>query len=213
MIAEMAADSSDPASTAVLYVECQNGLLGELSVMRSIAKAARPVVPAMGRLARGARAAGAQVVHLTYVPVAGNRSSNRRPPMFARLLDSLDDWTPDHPAVQVIPEIGVGPDDLVLTRNTGLSPTYGTETFKLLRNIGVRTIVMAGISANIAIPVAATEATDEDFDVVIASDAIAGAPPEHVKSMLENTLAFIAALRTVDELLSGWGVSGVEEST
>ena len=36
---------------------------------------------------------------------------------------------------------------------------------KLLRNIGVRTIVLAGISVNVAIPVAATEAVDEDFDV------------------------------------------------
>ncbi len=203
----MATDrAADPASTAVLFVECQNGLLGSESAMRAIADVARPSLPAMGRLARGARAAGAQVVHLTYVPVAGNRSSNRRPPLFQRLLPRLDDWNATHSAVQVIPEIGVGPDDLVLVRHTGLSPTYGTETFNLLRNIGMRTVVVAGISVNVAIPVVAVEATDEDFDVVIPADAVAGAPAEHVASMLEHALPFIGTVRTVDEILTDWGV-------
>ena len=196
----------EPATTAVLFVECQNGLLGEHSAMRTLAEGARPQIAAMGRLARGSRAVGAQVVHLTYAPVAGNRSSNRRPPLLARLHPALADWHPTHEAVQPIPEIGVGPDDLVLQRHTGLSPTYGTETYKLLRNIGVKTIVFAGISVNVAIPVVATEAVDEDFDVVVASDAVAGTPDEHVASMLRHTLPFIATLHTVDELLAGWGV-------
>jgi len=198
----------DPSTTAVLFVECQNGLLSaEHTIMHTIAKAAAPVIPAMARLAQGARAAGILVVHLTYVPVAGNRSSNRRPPLFERLVDAQADWHADHPATQVIPEIGVGPDDLVLPRHSGFSPTYGTETYNLLRNVGVRTIVFAGISANVAIPVASTEATDEDFDVVIARDAVAGAPAEHVASMMRHTLPFVGTLWTVDDLLAAWGVA------
>jgi nicotinamidase-related amidase len=202
----MTTDGPDAATTAVLFVECQNGLLGDASVMRTLAAGAAGPVAAMGRLARGARQAGAQVVHLTYSPLAGNRSSNRRPPLFARLLPALAEWHPNHPAVQPIPEIGVGPDDLVLQRHTGLSPTYGTETYKLMRNIGMKTLVLAGLSANIALPVAATEATDEDFDVIIPSDAVVGTPAEHVESMLRHSLPFIATIRTVDELLTGWGV-------
>jgi nicotinamidase-related amidase len=203
----MATLSCEPRTTAVLFVECQNGLLGDTSKMKSIAEAARPIVPNMGRLARGARDAGVQVVHLTFSPVANNRSSNRRPPLFKRLNDSLADWTADHHDVQTIPEIGVGPADLVLTRHSGMSPTYGTETYKLLRNMGIETVVLAGISANVAIPVAATEAADEDFEVVIASDAVAGAPVEHVESMMKYTLPFIATLMTVEGLLAEWGVS------
>jgi nicotinamidase-related amidase len=203
----MSPEILEPKTTAVLFIECQNGLLGEDSVMRSLAVASAGAKVQMGRLAKGARQAGTVVAHLTYAPLAGNRSSNRRPPLFGRLLTSLDEWHPDHPAVQPIPEIGVGPDDLVLQRHTGLSPTYGTETYKLLRNMGMRTLVMAGISANIAIPVAATEATDEDFDVVIPRDAIGGTPPEHLESMLSHTLPFIATVCTVDDILALWGIS------
>jgi nicotinamidase-related amidase len=197
---------SEPNTTALLFVECQNGLLGAQSKMRSLADAAQSVIPHMGRLAAGARQAGVQVVHLTYFPVGNNRSSNRRPPLFKRLLDSLEGWDRDSEAVQPIPEIGVGPDDIVLPRNTGMSPTYGTETYKLLRNLRIETVVMAGISANIAIPVAATEAADEDFEVIVARDAVAGAPVEHVESMMNYSLSFVATLKTVDELLAEWGV-------
>jgi nicotinamidase-related amidase len=197
---------SDPKSTAVLFVECQNGLLGDESIMKTIARAAEPQKVAMGRLARGARAAGARVCHLTYIPMANNRSTNRRPPLFARLNDAMDSWTADSTAVLPIPEIGLEPEDLLLPRHTGFSPTNGQETFKLLRNIGITKIVMAGISANVALPVAGVEATDEDFDVIFASDAVAGAPPEYREMVLKHTLAFIGTVVTVEEILSGWGV-------
>jgi biuret amidohydrolase len=197
----------DPSTTAVLFVECQNGLLGDTSKMRSIAAAAQDAIPMMGQLAASARDAGALVVHLTFFPLARNRSANRRPPLFQRLMDSLVEWDPDHHDVQPIPEIGVGPDDLVLARNTGISPTYGTETYKLLRNIGIETVVLAGISVNVALPVAAAEAADENFDVVIPRDAVAGAPSEHVESMLTHTLPFIAQIMTVDDLSSCWALS------
>lgn len=201
----MADIAIDPATSAVLFVECQNGLLGDTSKMRSIAEPARAVIPHMARLAAGARDVGAQVVHLTFYPLAANRSANRRPPLFGRLMDSLGEWTADHHDVQPIPEIGVGPDDIVLPRHTGMSPTHGTETYALLRNIGIRTVVLAGISANIAIPVAATEAADEDFDVIVARDAVAGSPPEYVESVMRYTLGFVATLMRVDELLTAWG--------
>lgn len=195
---------SSPSSTAVLFIECQNGLLGEGSALRSVARAARGAVPQMARLASGARSAGAVVVHLTYVSAGRRPALNRRPPLFAHLADAFAGWTAGDPATDPIAEIGVGPDDLVLARHSGLSPTHGTETFKILRNIGVRTVVLAGISVNVAIPVVATEAVDEDFDVIIASDAVAGDPPEHVASMMRHTLAFIAELQTVDQLLAAW---------
>ena len=195
---------SEPSSTAILYIECQNGLLGPHSALPQIAAAAKPHVPSMARLAAGARTAGATVVHLTAVPVSGTRSFNRRSPLFGGLMDVLADWTHDHPAVQPIDEIGVGPDDLVLPRSSGFSPTYGNDTFKILRNLGIKTLVFAGISVNVAIPVSATEACDEDFQVIIARDAVAGAPDAYVDAMLQHTLAMIGRLHTVDELLDDW---------
>jgi nicotinamidase-related amidase len=197
----------DPRSTAVLFLECQNGVLGASSALPALAKDARPAIETMARLAAGARTVGARIVHLTYAPLAGSRSSNRRTPLIRRIEPLVAEWHPGHPAVQPIPEIGVGADDLVLQRHSGVSPTYGTETFRLLRNLGIGAVVIAGVSANVAVPLVAAQAADEDFDVIIARDAVAGTPPEHVESMMRHTLAFLATLCETDQLLAAWGAA------
>jgi nicotinamidase-related amidase len=194
---------SAPRTTALAFIECQRGVIGDLSVLPALAESARPALPVMGRLAAGARAAGVQVVHLTYLPVAGGRSANRRAPLM-RATASNAGWSESHPAMAIVPEVGVGPDDLVLPRHQGISPVHRTEVLALLRNMGVDEIVVAGVSTNLAVPLTAAGAADEDFAVTIATDACVGTPPEHHASMLRHSLAFVARLATTDELLAEW---------
>jgi nicotinamidase-related amidase len=198
-----------PSETALLIIECQNGVVGEASVLPELAAAVRPSLPLIGRLAQGARDAGVQVVHLTFSPLAGNRSCNRKPLLFKGILPNMDDWGPDNPATHVVDEVGVGPDDLVLPRATGLSPTYGTDTFKLLRNLGITALVVAGVSTNIAIPAVLTEAVDEGFDVRVARNAALGSPAEYAQQMMQHTIGMIARLTTVDELVAQWAAAAV----
>ncbi len=157
----------------------------------------------MGRLATGARGPGVQVVHLTYLPLAGGRSASRRSPLM-RATSATASWAEGDPALEVVTEIGVGPDDLVLRRRQGISPVHRTETLAILRNMGIEEIVVAGVSTNLAIPLVAVGAADEDFAVTIPTDACIGTPPEHHASMLKHSLAFVARLATADELIVEW---------
>jgi nicotinamidase-related amidase len=202
---------SDPRRCAVLFIECQRGVIGDLSVLPALAKEAQPGRQAMGRLATGARATGARVVHLTYLPLAGGRSASRRAPLM-RVTTGSADWTPDHPAMEVIPEIGVQPDDLVLPRHQGFSPVHRTEVLTVLRNLGVDEVVVAGVSTNLAIVLTAAGAADEDFGVIVATDAAVGTPASHHASMLKHSLAFVARLATVDELVGEWSSSSSDSS-
>jgi nicotinamidase-related amidase len=194
---------SEPETTALVFIECQRGVVGDLSVLPALADSARPALAAMGRLAAGARQAGVQVAHLTYLPVAGGRSASRRSPLMLATASSAA-WDESHPAMEIVPEIGVGPDDLVLPRHQGISPVHRTEILTVLRNMGIADIVVAGVSTNLAIPLAAAGAADEDFAVTIPTDGCIGTPPEHHASMLRHSLAFVARLATVDELLGEW---------
>jgi nicotinamidase-related amidase len=193
-----------PAQTALLLVECQNGVIGEGSVLPDLAKEAAPQIPTLARLAQGARDAGVLVCHLTFVPKAGNRSANRKPVLFAGMLAGLDDWGPDHPATQVVDAIGVADGDLVLPRSSGLSPTYGQETLPVLRNLGITRLAVAGVSTNIAIPAVLTNAVDEGFDVVVPGDAAIGSPGDYAQAMLRYTIGMISKVTTVDKLLAEW---------
>lgn len=194
----------DPARCALVMVECQGGVVGAQSTLPALAADAGPMLAALGRLAAAGRETGVTVVHLLYSPLADNRSSNRRSVLFSRLLSTQDDWREGDPETMPVPQIGVGPDDLLLTRHSGLSPTYGTETFKIMRNLGIDTIVLAGVSTNIALPVVAVEAVDEDFRVVVPADATAGTPASHHESMLQHTLPFVATMTMADEVIADW---------
>jgi nicotinamidase-related amidase len=194
---------SGPRQSAVLFVECQRGVIGDLSVLPALAEEAGPARAAMGRLAAGARAAGARVVHLTYLPLAGGRSASRRAPL-VRATSATSEWTASHPAMEVIAEIGLEPDDLVLPRHQGISPVHRTEVLTVLRNLGVDEVIVAGVSTNLAVLLVAVGAADEDFGVTVATDAAVGTPAAHHASMLTHSLAYVARLATVDEVLAEW---------
>jgi nicotinamidase-related amidase len=199
-------------TTALLFVECQRGVIGDLSVLPALAESARPVVAAMGRLAAGARAADVPVVHLTYVPGAGGRTANRRSRLM-RATTATAEWDDQHPAAQVVPEIGVEPGDLVLPRHQGVSPVHRTEVLAVLRNMGIEHVVIAGVSTNLAVLLVAVGAADEDFAVTIPTDATVGTPPEHHESVLAHSLAFVGRLATVDQLLTEWSVVAPRSTT
>jgi nicotinamidase-related amidase len=196
---------SEPRTTALLFIECQRGVIGDLSVLPALAEAAQPTLPAMARLAAGARAVGVQVVHLTYLPLAGGRSTNQRSPLM-RVTTSTAAWQESDAPLEIVPEIGTGPDDLVLPRHQGISPVHRTEVLSILRNMGIDNVVVAGVSTNLAVLLVAVGAADEDFGVTVATDATVGTPPEHHASMLRHSLGFVARLATTDELLAEWSV-------
>jgi nicotinamidase-related amidase len=195
--------TATPDQTALLFLECQRGVVGDLSMLPALAEAAAPVLATMGRLAAGAREAGVAVFHLTYLPAAGGRSTNRRSPMMRATISSAS-WTADHPAAQVVDEIGIDPSDTVLARHSGISPVWRTETLTILRNMGIEEVVVAGVSTNWAIPLTVAAIADEDFTPVIPTDAVIGAPAEHHESMLRYALGFVARLTTTDDLLAEW---------
>jgi nicotinamidase-related amidase len=194
---------SEPRATALLFVECQRGVIGDLSVLPALAAAAQPALAAMARLAAGARGVGVQVVHLTYLPLAGGRSASQRSPLM-RATTSTAAWQESDAPLEIVSEIGTDPHDLVLPRHQGISPVHRTEVLSILHNMGMHDIVVAGVSTNLAVPLVAVGAADEDFGVTVATDATVGTPPEHHASMLRHSLAFVARLASTDELLAEW---------
>jgi biuret amidohydrolase len=106
--------------------------------------------------------------------------------------------------VQPPAEIGVDPADLVLPRHHGLGPMAGTELDPILRNLGVRTIVPVGVSVNEALLGTCISAADLGYRIVLPTDAIAGVPEEYADAVVGNTLALLANLATVDQVIDVW---------
>ena len=192
-----------PERTALVVVECQGGTVGAESALPELREAAAPALPVIARLAQAARKAGARVVHLTYVPAFGGLSTNRVTPLQQAIGPLNAGWTTERGG-NVVDEIGVEEGDFVLQRSSGMSPTHSTELFAVLRNVGVQTVVLVGVSLNVAIPSATVELGDEGFTVVIPRDGVAGTPPEYGDSVLRNTLRFLATITSADDVIRAW---------
>jgi nicotinamidase-related amidase len=196
-----------PERTALVLVECQRGVVGDLSVLPELAQMARPALERIGALARSARSAGVTVAHLTYAPMPGGRATNLRSPL-TRNTAASSEWGPDRPGAEVVPEVGLDPGDLVFERHQGISPVHRTEVLAVLRNMGMEEVVLAGVSTNLAIPAVAVAAADEDFTVTVVTDATIGIPRSHHKSMLRHSLAFVGRLAMTEELAAAWHGAG-----
>ena len=80
----------------------------------------------------------------------------------------------------------------------------GTDLDAVLRNLGVSTIVVVGVSLNIAIPNVVMDAVNAAYRVVVARDAVAGIPADYGAAMITNTLSLLATITSTDDLLQTW---------
>lgn len=197
----------DPAHTALLTQECQNGVIGEQSALPQLAEAAAPIRPQLGRIAVAARAAGVPVVHALAARRADGLGSNTNARLFMGVRKSPNPLLPGSAAAQVVPELGPEPGDLSTTRLHGLGPFAGTDVDALLRNLGVTTVVAVGVSVNVGMTNLVMDAVNLGYQVVLPRDAVAGLPKEYADAVIDNTLALLATVTTVDEVLACWAAS------
>jgi nicotinamidase-related amidase len=195
-----------PSHTAIITSEVQNGVVGERSALPALAEAAAAtMLPNLARLLPPARRAGVQVVHCTAYRRADGKGANHNARLFLGVRRSPVALLPGTPEVEVVPELGPEPDDLVLTRTHGLDPMAGTDLDPVLRNLGVRTIVVTGVSVNVAVTNLVMDAVNRGYDVVLPRDAVCGIPQAYADAVIDNTLALLAAVVTTDDLLELWG--------
>ncbi|MFD4004104.1 cysteine hydrolase [Streptomyces rubiginosohelvolus] len=196
----------DPATTVLLTVECQQGVVGPDSALPELAAAARSsgALTNIARLVAAAHESGVQVMHAVAESRPDGRGGNRNARLFRAAARLPVQQHSGSTAVRVAPPIEVADEDLVVRRLHGLSPLAGTDVDPLLRNLGCRTLVVTGVSANIAIPNAVFDAVNLGYTAVVPADAIAGVPAEYTPAMVRNTLALVASVTTTDAVLGGW---------
>lgn len=199
-LAEIAA----PEHTAIVTQECQGAVIGPNAGLAMLAEEARRIaLPNIVRLLPAARAAGVRVVHCLVQRRPDGLGSNHNAKIFA-IGHGQVDITPGHPGAAVLPELGPAPGDLVLSRWHGVGPMGGTDLDAVLRNLGVSTIVVVGVSLNIAIPNVVMDAVNAAYRVIVPRDAVAGIPTEYGEAVIANTLSLLATITTTRDLLDVW---------
>jgi biuret amidohydrolase len=198
------ADLVDPGHTAIVAQECQGFVIGPDAGLPQLAEETRRVaLPNIVRLLPAARAAGVQIVHCLVQRRPDGLGSNHNAKIFSASRGA-GGLLPGTPGAEVLPELGPDPSDLLLRRWHGVGPMGGTDLDAVLRNLGVSTIVVVGVSLNIAIPSLVMDAVNAAYRVVVPGDAVAGIPAEYGAAMIANTLSLLATITTTDDLLHTW---------
>jgi nicotinamidase-related amidase len=195
----------DPTHTALVTSEVQNGVVGPRSALPVLAEAAAvEMLPNLSRLLPAARAAGVQVVHCTAYRRADGKGANTNARLFMGVRRSPVALLPGTPEVEVVADLGPEAEDIVLTRTHGLDPMAGTDLDPVLRNLGITTIVVTGVSVNVAVTNLVMDAVNRGYDVVLPRDAVCGVPREYADAVIDNTLSLLAAVTTTDDLVAIW---------
>lgn len=123
----------------------------------------------MARLVEAAHHAGVRTLHL--------RTAGRTPdgvdlaPAMRAILGTLPSTHPFALQAEPIPQ----PDSLLLLSKPGQSPFVGTGLDELLRHMGIRKLLLCGLSLSGAVEGALRGATDRGYQVLLAPDACAAA--------------------------------------
>jgi nicotinamidase-related amidase len=196
-----------PTHTAVLTMEVQRAVIGDLSFIPELAQAAEHtgVIPNIARLLAAARPLGIPVIHCLAAFRADRAGTVVNCALIGSMLRNPEHMLTGSPAAELVPELGPEPSDLVSTRFHGISPFIGTSLDPWLRNLGIRTVVATGVSVNLGVLGLAMEAVNFGYRVVVPRDTVAGVPADYADALLANTFPMISTLTTTDDLLNAWG--------
>ena len=195
-----------PERTAIVTQECQRGVIGAESALPQLAESAREsgMIDNVARLVDVGRRAGVEIIHHVAMHRPDMRGANSNARLFRAMARQGGPQTVGSTMVEIAPPISVADSDIISTRLHGLGPIAGTDIDSILRNLGRTTVVMVGVSSNVAIPNAVFDAVNLAYEVVVPRDAIAGVPPSYTDTIVDNSLALVATITTTNDLIACW---------
>jgi nicotinamidase-related amidase len=168
----------DAHSTALLSIDMHRGHLDpSVATLPLAADRCGPVIRRAAELFRELRAIGVPVIHVvTEYREPGDIASN---PFWRAIHDDpakarkgvLRHNLAGSPGTEIIPALQAE-GDLVVRGKKRYSAFFATDLEFLIRRRGADTLILAGINTTTCILCTAFEATNRDFRVVIASDAV-----------------------------------------
>ncbi len=195
-----------PPTTAVVTMEMQRGVVGDLATIPALREAAvaMDLVPKVAQLCQTARSSGAHVVHATVSWRADRAGTALNTPLVRALSKDPSQMLEGTAAVELVDQLDGFPSDLRSNRHHGLTPFPGTDLDSLLRSCWVTTVVAAGVSVNVGVLGLCLVAADLGYQVVLPTDAVCGVPEDYARSVVEHTLSTVATRCTVADLAEAW---------
>jgi nicotinamidase-related amidase len=198
----------EPATTALLTMELQRGVVGSGALLPQLADEVERIgmLDVVRAVCAAARQAGVRVVHCTHTtrPDGAGLTENCR--IFA--ISERQRRATGHAATEIgTPGVELvegleEPGDLIVPRLTGMTPFTSTALDQILRNLGIKTVIATGVSVNLGVYGMILSAVDLGYQVVLVRDAVAGLPADLAQAVIDESLSLVATVVTSADLLA-----------
>jgi nicotinamidase-related amidase len=182
--------------TALIVNEMQNGIANPAYFESPLAVlvAARGVVDRINVLTAAFREAGLPVIFCTIAARTPDFAGFRVNCFLAARIVRKGLLVAGTPGGALHDDLIVGPSDIISARSHGMAPFTGTSLDATLRGYDIDTVVLSGVSTNVALPGAATEAVALGYHVVLAEDCTAGATEQTHQMQITEHLPMLATV-------------------
>lgn len=119
-------------------------------------------------------------------------------PLFGKAAENeillLDTW-----GTEFHRELNVKEDDFIVTKHR-VSIFYNTNLESLLRAKQIDTLILCGVSTDMAIETAVREAHDRDYQIFVLGECCAATSVDIHQRTLEGMIAYLAKIRSLSQL-------------
>jgi biuret amidohydrolase len=170
----------DPATTALIVIDMQRDFMEPGGFGASLGNDVgllRAIIPTVAALMAGCRAAGVPVIHTRecHLPDLSDCPPAKRlrgtpalrigdPGPMGRVLIAGE------PGAEIIPELFPLPGETVIDK-PGKGAFHATPLSDRLAGLGIRTLLVAGVTTEVCVQTTMREANDRGFDCLLVEDA------------------------------------------
>ena len=199
----------DADRAALCIVEMQNDIVHESNIgekglggvlAQQVQK--RAVIPRLRAVLAAARARAVPTLYINFCGKPGfprpNTRLHRRTGREPTLIEGT--W-----GVRIHDALAACPADFVLERTVGVDGSYGTQLYPVLRMLGRTTMVMTGVSTNLAVEGIVRASVNRGFDLVVVEDCCASYPDAWHRFSIDNIMPLLATVTTAGAVIGALG--------
>ena len=195
----------DADRAALCIVEMQNDIvhesnIGEKGLGGVLAQQVQKRA-VIGKLRAVLAAARARAVPTLYINFCGKPGFPRPNTRLHRIGGSKPRLVEGTWGVQIHEALAARPADFVLERTVGVDGSYGTQLYPVLRMLGRTTMLMTGVSTNLAVEGVVRASVNRGFDLVVIEDCCASYPDEWHRFSIDNILPLLATVTTSEAVI------------
>jgi nicotinamidase-related amidase len=188
-------DPISPATTALLVMDYQNGIISRVPKPGELLASARGVIQTV-------REHGGNVAYVRVAFADGDWDGVPETSHMAKRVKGYGDaFHVDSPNTQIPDEIAPQEGDIVVIKKR-VGPFGSTDLHEQLQARGIDTLILAGISSSGVVLSTVRDAHDRDYRVVVLEDACADPDPEVHAFLMEKIFPHQVEVATVREFHS-----------